>query len=132
MRRKVVKISLLMITLMLSIAFPILAVTAKKKEWFPGPIIIDELSILGPTWAYYADEPWLKGSGTPEDPYMIKNVVIDAKGNFFCMMIMNSDAYFKIMDCTFYNTQPGPDGRSAALALVNTQNGVIFKIDNEI
>ncbi|MHA1255160.1 MAG: right-handed parallel beta-helix repeat-containing protein, partial [Promethearchaeota archaeon] len=131
MRRKVVKISLLMITLMISIAFPILAVTAKKQEWVSGPVYIDE-TMPGMTWADWAGEPWLKGSGTFEDPYMIKNVVIDAQGySFFCMMIMNSEAYFKIMDCTFSNTGPGPDaGRNAALILVNTQNGVIFK--NEI
>jgi len=137
MRRKVVKTSLLVIALMVSMTIPILAVTAKKKEWVIDPIIIDELGIglpglPGLPWADYADEPWLKGSGTLEDPYMIKNVVIDAKGsNFFCMMILNSDAYFKIMDCTFSNTGPGPDaGRNAALILASTQNGVIFK--NEI
>ncbi len=137
MRRKVIKTSLLVIALMVSMTIPILAVTAKKKEWEIEPIIIDELGIglpgmPGLPWADYADEPWLKGSGTFEDPYMIKNVVIDAKGsNFFCMMILNSVAYFKIMDCTFSNTGLGPDaGRNAALILASTQNGVIFK--NEI
>ena len=81
------------------------------------------------TWADWADEPWLNGSGTEEDPYMIKNVIIDAGGNFFCMIIFNSEAYFKIMHCTFSNTGPynSQDGRNAALILVNTQNGVIFK-----
>ncbi|MBY8979987.1 MAG: right-handed parallel beta-helix repeat-containing protein [Candidatus Lokiarchaeota archaeon] len=116
---------------MISISIPILAVTAKKKKLESGPIIIDEYSISGPTWADLADEPWLKGSGTEDDPYMIKNLEIDAGGNFFCMMIMNSEAYFKIMDCTFSNTGPyySPDGsgKNAALILVNTQNGVIFK-----
>jgi len=136
MRRKVAKISLLVISLMISLTIPIIAVTAKKKEWIRSPILIDEYGIglpglPGLPWADYADEPWLKGSGTEEDPYMIKNLVIDAGGNFFCMMIMNSEAYFKIMDCTFSNTSPGPDaGRNAALILIGTQNGVIFK--NEI
>ena len=131
MRRKVIKTSLLVIALMVSITIPILAVTAKKKEWEIDPIIIDESAVMGPTWADWAAEnhPWLKGKGTEEDPYMIKNVVIDAKGLFFCMLIMNSEAYFKIMDCTFSNTGPygSEDGRNSALILVNTQNGVIFK-----
>ncbi|MHA1319540.1 MAG: right-handed parallel beta-helix repeat-containing protein [Promethearchaeota archaeon] len=131
MRRKVIKTSLLVIALMISITIPIIAVTAKKKEWEIDPIIIDEYAEMGPTWADLADKPWLKGSGTPEDPYMIKNVVIDANGLFFCMLIMNSEAYFKIMDCTFSNTGPNgsPDGtgKNAAIILVNTQNGVIFK-----
>ena len=108
MRRKVVKTSLLVIALMVSMTIPILAVTAKKKEWKIDPIIIDESAVMGPTWADWATEnhPWLKGKGTEEDPYMIKNAVIDANGLFFCMLIMNSEAYFKIMDCTFSNTGP--------------------------
>ena len=121
MRRKVVKISLLMITLMISIAFPILAVTAKKDEWVIGPVIIDE-TMPGMTWADWADEPWLKGSGTFEDPYMIKNVVIDGVGLFpSCMMISNSRVFFKIQDCSFSNAVV------AGLLLINTQNGFVFE-----
>ena len=122
MRRKVVKTSLLVIALMISITIPIIVVTAKKKEWIlDAPIIIDE-SMPGMTWADWADEPWLKGLGTEEDPYVIKNVVIDGIGLFpFCMVISNSEAYFKIMDCSFSNAI------SAGLLLVNTQNGVVFK-----
>lgn len=129
MSKKVAKISLLVIALTLSILLPILAVTAKKPEWEIAPVYIDE-TVPGMTWADWADEPWLKGLGTEEDPYMIENVIIDAGGNFFCMIILNSEAYFKIMDCTFSNTGPynSPEGgRNAALILVNTQNGVIFK-----
>jgi parallel beta-helix repeat protein len=117
---------------MISITVPIIAVTAKKKEWVLSPILIDDSGLQGMTWEDAAKEPWLKGSGTEEDPYMIKNVVIDAGGNFFCMFIMNSEAYFKIMHCTFSNTGPynSQEGRNAGLILVSTTNGVIIK--NEI
>ena len=129
MRKKITKLSILGIILTLSLIFPIMAATAKKPGWQIAPVYIDE-TIPGMTWADWADEPWLKGSGTEDDPYMIKNVVINAGGNFFCILIMNSEAYFKIMDCTFSNSGPfnSPEGgRNAALILVSTQNGVIFK-----
>ncbi|MHA1472785.1 MAG: right-handed parallel beta-helix repeat-containing protein, partial [Promethearchaeota archaeon] len=122
MRRKVVKISLLVVSLMISFALPIVAVSTKKKEWIlEYPIIIDDLSDDS-TWADWVDEPWLKGSGTEEDPYMIKNVVIDGGGSLpFCMKISNSRAFFKIQDCSFSNAVV------AGLLLVNTQNGFVFK-----
>ncbi|MFX1595977.1 MAG: nitrous oxide reductase family maturation protein NosD, partial [Promethearchaeota archaeon] len=129
LRNKMVKISLLITLLTISIFIPILSVLAKKKEYVLSPIYINE-AISGLTWTDYANQPWCKGSGTEEDPYMIKDLVINAGGNFFCMLIMNSDAYFKIMDCVFSNTGPynSPEGgRNAGLILVNTQNGVIFK-----
>ena len=120
MSKKVVKISVLVISLVISIAFPILAVTAKKPESVIDPIYIDE-NIPGMTWADWADEPWLKGLGTEEDPYMIKNVVINGEGSQFCMVISNSIVFFKIQDCTFSNASV------AGLLLVNTQNGIVFK-----
>ena len=127
MRKKVVKISLLLISLMLSITFPILAVTAKKDKLVLDPVYIDEL-VPGYTWADWADEPWLKGSGTFEDPYMIIKIVIDGDGSVNCMRIWNSEAYFKIMDCIFYNTKPPlAEERNSGIYLDNTKNGVIFK-----
>ncbi|NVM46851.1 MAG: hypothetical protein HWN79_18240, partial [Candidatus Lokiarchaeota archaeon] len=120
MSKKVVKISVLVISLVISIAFPILAVTAKKTEWVIGPVYIDE-TMPGMTWADWADEPWLKGLGTEEDPYMIKNVVINGEGSQFCMMISNSIVFFKIQDCTFSHAD------TAGLILLNTQNGIVFK-----
>ncbi|MFX0040581.1 MAG: nitrous oxide reductase family maturation protein NosD [Promethearchaeota archaeon] len=134
MHKKTIKISLILTVLLLSTFFSIAVITfvqAKKKTYTSGPVYIDE-TVPGMTWMDWSAQPWLKGSGTEEDPYMIKNVVIDAGGYFFCMLIMNSDAYFKVMDCTFSNTGPygSPDGRHAALILVSAQNGVLFK--NEI
>jgi len=48
-KEKVVKISLLVISLMISIAVSMLAVTAKKKGWGFKQVLIDEL-MPGFTW----------------------------------------------------------------------------------
>jgi parallel beta-helix repeat protein len=112
---------------MVSITLPIIAVTAKEREYNLDPTYIDDL-VTGYRWIDYIGEPWLKGSGTEEDPYMIKNVVINGSGFTFCMAIWNSKAFFKIMNCIFYNTKPpSPLDRNAGLSLSNTSNGIIFK-----
>ncbi len=132
-RAKFVKISLLLTALSLSIIIPMFAVsvTAKKQVYTSGPVLIND-AVPGCSWMDWSAEPWLKGSGTEEDPYVIKDLVIDVSGSIFAMMIQDSDAYFKIMKCTFSNG--GIEGESAGLVLANTKNGVIFKnrfIDNK-
>jgi parallel beta-helix repeat protein len=127
MRRKVIKMSLLLVVLSLSIVIPIFAisVSAKKEGYTSGPVYIND-AFPWASWEYWSSQPWLKGSGTEEDPYVIKDLVIDVTGSQFAMMIQDSNAYFKIMKCTFSNG--GIEGeRTAGLVLVNTQNGVIFK-----
>jgi len=123
-KAKFVKISLLLTALSLSIIIPAIVVTAKKQVYTSGPVYIND-AVDGKSWMDWSTKPWLKGSGTEEDPYMIKNLVIEV--NFmFAMLIEDSDAHFKIMKCTFSNG--GIKGqRTAGLILVNTQNGVIFK-----
>jgi len=132
-KAKFAKISLLLAALSLSIIIPIFAVsvTAKKEGYTRSePVYIND-AVPYCSWADWSAEPWLKGSGTEEDPYMIKDLVIEVSGSQFAMMIHDSDAYFKIMKCTFSNG--GIEGQSAGLVLANTKNGVIFKnrfIDN--
>lgn len=124
MRKKLIKINILIILLAISIIFPVFAISAKKKVWYlTYPIYINE-SIDGLKWANWTNQPWCKGSGTEEDPYMIKDLTIEVSGSFFAMMIEGSSAYFKIMKCTFRNI--GGEG-TAALILLGTQNGIIFK-----
>ena len=124
MHKKLIKINILIILLAISIIFPVFATSAKKKVWYlTYPIYINE-SIDGLKWANWANQPWCKGSGTEDDPYMIKDLTIEVSGSVFAMMIEGSSAYFKIMKCTFRNI--GGEG-TAALILLGTQNGVIFK-----
>lgn len=127
MSKKVIKMSLLLVALSLSIVIPMFAVpvSAKKEGYISGPVYIND-AFPWASWEYWSAQPWLEGSGTEEDPYMIKDLVIDVTGSQFAMMIQDSNAHFKIMKCTFSNG--GIEGeRTAGLVLVNTQNGVIFK-----
>ena len=124
-QKKALKISLILTALTLSIIVPIVTVNAKKEQWTSGPVYIND-DVDGFTWEDWSAKPWLKGSGTEEDPYKIKDLVIDVSGSIFAMIIQNSDVHFQIMKCTFRNG--GMEGeRTAGLLLVGTQNGVIFK-----
>ncbi|MFX1315248.1 MAG: nitrous oxide reductase family maturation protein NosD [Promethearchaeota archaeon] len=123
MQKKIVITSLILTTLALSIIVPIVAVSAKKPEYTSGAIYIND-DIPSYSWEFWSAQPWLKGSGTEEDPYMIKDLTIEVSGSIFALMIANSGVYFKIMKCTFHNA--GGEG-TAALILLSTQNGVIFK-----
>jgi parallel beta-helix repeat protein len=124
-KAKFVKISLLLTALSLSIIIPAIVVTAKKQGYYRSVHVYINDAVPGMSWMDWSAEPWLKGSGTEEDPYMIKDLVIEVSGSQFAMMIHESDAYFKIMKCTFSND--GIEGESAGLVLANTKNGVIFK-----
>jgi parallel beta-helix repeat protein len=66
---------------------------------------------------------WCTGSGEQTDPYVIKDLLIDAGGNAYGILIENSNVYFRIERCTIYNT--GFDG---GICLRQTQNGQL--IDN--
>ncbi|MGC8913841.1 MAG: right-handed parallel beta-helix repeat-containing protein, partial [Thermoplasmata archaeon] len=43
------------------------------------------------------------GSGTPESPYIIENLEIDCKGNFYGIMVLSTNAHFVIRNVTIYN-----------------------------
>lgn len=125
-KKKKAKLSLLAIVLAISFTLPILAVTAKKEAWYLDPLIIDDTGGGDYTWETAAEEPWCKGSGTPDDPYIIKDVIIDGSESSRpqCMLIQNSIAHFKIMKCVFSNSD---ELSGTGLVLINTQNGIIFK-----
>ena len=100
----------------------------RRRSHHIDPLIIDDWGMSGLpsiTWAEASEERWCKGSGTEEDPYLIKNVVINGEGYTYCLMIMYSDVNFIIKNCLFYNTRPPPGERSAGLVLMGTSNGVI-------
>ena len=44
------------------------------------------------------------GSGTYSDPYIIEDLEIDGGGLGNCILIENSDVYFRIERCTLYNS----------------------------
>jgi hypothetical protein len=55
-------------------------------------------------WTYWSSYPWLTGSGTENNPYIIEKLLIDAQNDGACMYIYNSDEYFVIRQCYFANT----------------------------
>ncbi|MHA1985460.1 MAG: NosD domain-containing protein [Promethearchaeota archaeon] len=54
-------------------------------------------------WQYYRSANKCTGQGTPSDPYVIKDLVIDGNASENCILIENSDVYFTIDNCTLYN-----------------------------
>ena len=74
---------------------------------------------------------WCTGSGLYTDPYVIKDLVINGAGLETCILIENSAFYFRIENCTLYNSGLGnytSNDYKAGIKLVNTRNGKI--IDN--
>lgn len=120
--------SLVLTVLLLSIFFSIGVITfvqAKKPGYTSGPVYIND-AIPGYRWVDWSSQRWLKGSGTEEDPYIIKDLTIEVSGTVFALMIENSNVNFKIMHCTFSNGGIENE-RTAGLILAGVQNGVIFK-----
>ncbi|MFW9999623.1 MAG: right-handed parallel beta-helix repeat-containing protein [Candidatus Hermodarchaeota archaeon] len=57
------------------------------------------------------------GQGTYSDPYVIEDLVIDGGGSGDCITIENSNAYFRIENCTVFNS--GWDDSGIRLSYVN-------------
>jgi len=60
------------------------------------------------------------GSGTPDDPYIIEGWEIDASGNRYGIVIVNTTAYFIIRNCEIHGAI------LAGILLVNVTNGKII------
>ncbi|MFW9898970.1 MAG: NosD domain-containing protein, partial [Candidatus Thorarchaeota archaeon] len=68
---------------------------------------------------------WCSGSGTLNDPYVIKNVIINASGSNSGILINNSkNVYFIIKNCTIFDS--GSLYGDAGIRLENTNNGTII------
>ncbi|MHA2009717.1 MAG: right-handed parallel beta-helix repeat-containing protein [Candidatus Hodarchaeales archaeon] len=63
------------------------------------------------------------GSGASSDPYLIKDLVIDAGGSGSSIFIENSNVYFKIENCTIYNSGNESSSFEAGISLRNASNG---------
>ena len=66
------------------------------------------------------------GNGTYLVPYVIEDLVIDGGGSGSCIWIENSNVYFKIENCTAYNSGGDPN---AGIRLLNVTNSQL--IDND-
>ena len=68
------------------------------------------------------------GNGTYSDPYVIEDLVIDGEGSGSCILIENSNEYFKIENCTVYNSEMpvSPPYDFAGIRLYNTSTGQLI------
>lgn len=64
------------------------------------------------------------GEGTYSDPYIIEDLVIDGDGSGSCILIENSDVYFRITKCTVLNS--GPSLTDGGIKLYNVYNGQLI------
>lgn len=92
--------------------------------WEISPFIIDDTGGGNYTWAEAISEPWCEGNGLQNDPYIIKNISINGNAVDNCIEIRNSKKYFKIINCTAYNS--GTDNYDGGIKFVNVTNGMIF------
>ena len=85
-------------------------ITNKKSEGYtenPPTIVKSSYLKVSPIlingndeWAIIAEtKDWCTGSGTSSNPYIIKNLEINAAGGNYCFLIKNSDVYFIIRNC---------------------------------
>ena len=87
------------------------------------PIVIDGDSV-DQNWE---DCPWVNGSGTYADPYVLKDLTIDAGGIGSAISIRDSTQYFRIENCTMYNS--GSEYNHAGIYLSRVENGEIIGND---
>lgn len=101
--------------MVLMLAMPLAAAIAWGQGWVArGPIYIHGDAQF--TW----ENGVLKGTGTPEDPYVIEGWVIDARGHDYGIYVDGTRAHFVIRDC-----QVRYPLEKAGIFLSNVRNGRI-------
>jgi len=91
---------------------------------FP-PVIIDDDGGGDFTWSEAkALFSWCTGSGSYSDPYIIQNLIIDGQNSSSCIEIRDSNAYFRIENCTLYNSGLGIF--NAGIELDHSYNGTLI------
>ena len=84
-----------------------------KISKISGKIHIDN------NWTDAKDVGICTGNGTYSEPYIIKDLVIDGGGSGSCIFIENSEVYFRIENCTVYNSGVGAPNTGILLSHVN-------------
>ncbi len=95
--------------------------------WVLSTLAIDNDGGGNYTWEQAKAEAWCSGSGTHADPYVIENVTINGNNLNSCLIIRDSNVYFRIENCTLLNSSKGI--YDAGLQLYNVTNGSL--IDND-
>jgi parallel beta-helix repeat protein len=77
-------------------------------------------------WVDFRNAGNCSGSGTYSDPYIIENLEINGGDSGNCILIENSNVYFKIENCYLYNAGWGSD---AGIRLLNVNNSQLIGND---
>lgn len=84
-------------------------------------IISDKINITGNQgWINFKSLGNCTGQGTATDPYIIKDLEINAGGSGSCITIISSTVYFIIQNCTLTNSEYG---NYCGIELNNVTNG---------
>ncbi len=105
-------------------SFNIILEASMPDYWILSPFSIDEHGYGDFTWAQAVNEEWCSGSGTLNDPYVLKNIIINGQGSDYCLSIGFSEEYFIVENCTFYNTYNL--NFYGGLVLINSSNGKLL------
>ena len=77
----------------------------KISNLYNTTIQIDDLPNSIYDWEWAESQPWCSGSGTTIEPYIIENqVFVINNSGATCLSIKNSEKYFIIENCSFYDT----------------------------
>ncbi|MFX1407057.1 MAG: nitrous oxide reductase family maturation protein NosD [Promethearchaeota archaeon] len=106
-----------------------------SKVW--GKVHIDDAN-PSMNWSVAKNDEICTGNGTYSDPYVIEDLVINGGGSGDCILIENSNVYFRIENCTVYNSEIYTDienwwynlwNHFAGIRLSNVNNSLL--IDND-
>jgi len=89
------------------------------------PIIIDDLGGGNYTWAQANTQGWCSGLGISTDPYIIESLKINGYNSSSCITIRNSNVFFLVRNCMFYNSSYGIV--DAGIILDNVFNGKLIQ-----
>ncbi|MFW9783836.1 MAG: nitrous oxide reductase family maturation protein NosD [Candidatus Heimdallarchaeota archaeon] len=76
-------------------------------------------------WIDFRNAGYCSGLGTYSDPYVIEDLIIDGEGIGSCIRIENSNVYFRIENCTLYNSGYDFYYSEAAIMLFNVNNSYL-------
>ena len=95
-----------------------------KSSKISGKIHIDN------NWTDTKSAGICTGNGTYSEPYVIKDLVIDGGDTGICILIENSNVYFKIENCSLYNSRVGdPAFPAAGIKLKHVNNSQLINND---
>ena len=98
-----------------------------KVSGYESPIEINgsATGVGAHNWTWAKAQPWCTGNGTESEPYIIENIIINGVGSNQCIGIYESNEYFIIRNCTFYNSR-GTAATDSGIKLLEVTNGKII------